>query len=423
MDDTAEHVAEERAMTVQPDQGKDQVESILAQRGLQVDDDDDDDDDDVEEPKEGELDEAVVFQDEEDELQKEHYEKEDEIMNTLDGEEDGWDDLDTQFKDISRPKEEEVEPTDKELEAKQTPHDQPLITEKGAGANNNTVIEKPMNYEDDTTAQQQPVAEQQLEEATEETSQEGEVEKGETSDQQQAEPEHTKTLTQNDVPSETDTEQPAEEEPEQRGAEPPSTPNNNHNNTSKAASAVEAITPHRLTKMILPPTSRLRMAAAKHASPDRPKPPPPPPAPVKTFEKEYKQSLAREKEAQRETRTLRRHVMKLNNNLVNAEAEVEPLRAELQRAGARLDKDRKRHKEELEATKKRHADELAALKQQQAQTIQDIQARSLGQVEEVRKQLRNLEEQRAQEGGDWTKEMETKMQRELESQRKLSLLE
>ena len=209
-------------------------------------------------------------------------------------------------------------------------------------------------------------------------------------------------------------------DPKEADSEPQSQPSSGTDQpqTSKA----EDVSP-RLTKMILPPTSRLRIAASNQGSPARNKRPPPQPKPVKTFEKEYKECVQHMKEAQREARQLRRHVVSLNSELETAESEIGPLKQELERAGQRLDKDRKRHKEEMDTVKTRYADELAVLRKQHELTLKEMQARNSGQLEDMRKQLREAEEKRTQEGGDWTKEFQQTVQKEQELHRKISLLE
>jgi len=142
-----------------------------------------------------------------------------------------------------------------------------------------------------------------------------------------------------------------------------------------------------------------------------------------SLETEYKRALAEAREAHKECRTLRRHVVSLNSELESAEAEIQAQRTELERAAERMEKDRSRQKEEKDRLVTRHADELKALRLQQEQTISEIKARADQQVEEARARMKEIEQRRMQEGGDWTKEMENALHREQESVRRMANLE
>ena len=148
----------------------------------------------------------------------------------------------------------------------------------------------------------------------------------------QTEPEAKKEAT----PADTQLERDDANEPKKEDSEPQSelTPGTDQPQTSEPPES------NRLTKMILPPTSRLRIAASNQVSPACNKRPPPQPSPVKTFEKEYKERVQHMKEAQREARQLRQHVVSLNSESETAESEISPLKQELERQ--RLDKERKR---------------------------------------------------------------------------------
>jgi hypothetical protein len=142
-----------------------------------------------------------------------------------------------------------------------------------------------------------------------------------------------------------------------------------------------------------------------------------------SFQAEYKQALAEAREAQKESRTLRRHIVSLNSELETAEAEIMAQRTELERAAERMEKDRTRHKEEKERLVTRQAEELKALKLQHEQNVSKLRGRSDQQLEDARNRMRELEERRMQEGGDWTKELEGALQREQESARRMAMLE
>lgn len=141
------------------------------------------------------------------------------------------------------------------------------------------------------------------------------------------------------------------------------------------------------------------------------------------LESEYKKALSDARQAQKECRTLRRHVVSLNAELEACEAEIHAQRTELERAADRMEKDRIRQKEEKERLVTRHAEELKGLKSQHDQTIAEIKKRSEQQVEEARVRMKEIEQRRMQEGGDWNKEMENALHREQEAVRRMANLE
>jgi hypothetical protein len=129
------------------------------------------------------------------------------------------------------------------------------------------------------------------------------------------------------------------------------------------------------------------------------------------------------RQAQKEARTLRRHVVTLNKQLETAEAEMQAQRTELERAAERMEKDRTRHKEEREKEKARQAEESKVTKAQHEQALKDMRMRTDQQIEEVKRQLRDIEDQRTQEGGDWNKELADAITREQETAAKFALMD
>lgn len=129
------------------------------------------------------------------------------------------------------------------------------------------------------------------------------------------------------------------------------------------------------------------------------------------------------RQAQKENRTLRRHVVTLNKQLETVEAEMLAQRTELEGAAERMEKDRARHKEEREKEKARQVEELKVAKAQHEKALKDMRLRTDQQVEQVQRQLRDLEDQRSQEGGDWNKELADAVRREQEMAGKFALME
>lgn len=139
--------------------------------------------------------------------------------------------------------------------------------------------------------------------------------------------------------------------------------------------------------------------------------------------KEIRELTMERKEAQKEARTLRRHIVSLNDQLETAEAELQAQRKELERAAERMEKDRARHKQEKEVSQKRNIDEITELKVQHEKGMEEQQKRFEEQLERYRKKLSDEEQRRKQEGGDWNKEMSNAIDREQEARQTLNLLE
>ena len=152
-------------------------------------------------------------------------------------------------------------------------------------------------------------------------------------------------------------------------------------------------------------------------------PPPSPTRPGHSFENEYKAALTDAREAQKEARTLRRHVVALNSELESVEAENKAQSSELERAGDRMDKDRTRAKDEKERLMARHAEEIKLLKKHNEQVVDDLKTRNETILEEARNQLRVVEQRRKEEGGDWNKELLGAIEREQETQKRMLMLE
>lgn len=129
------------------------------------------------------------------------------------------------------------------------------------------------------------------------------------------------------------------------------------------------------------------------------------------------------KEAQKEVRVLRRHVVKLNSTLEQAESEISALRDELARAAERMEKDRTRAKELKEAAQKRYTEELMANRKQHEQAIKDQQTRFDELLETYKSKLSELENRRKQEGGDWNKEITLAFEREQQMSNQVAMLE
>lgn len=139
--------------------------------------------------------------------------------------------------------------------------------------------------------------------------------------------------------------------------------------------------------------------------------------------KEIRDLVFERKEAQKEARTLRRHIVSLNDQLETAESELQAQRKELERAAERMEKDRMRHNEEKIASKKRNDDETTLLKKSHDKTLKAQKVKFEEQLERYRKKLSDEEQRRKQEGGDWNKEMSNAIGREQDMRETLHALE
>jgi len=122
-----------------------------------------------------------------------------------------------------------------------------------------------------------------------------------------------------------------------------------------------------------------------------------------------------QQQQQKEVRTLRRTVVALNRQLEAAESEIAAQRSELERAADRLDRDAARFKVECDKIRALHAAETKSTQKRHDDAVRYAKERSDRQVQELRDQLRSLEERRKTEGGDWNKELEDALQREREA--------
>ena len=125
----------------------------------------------------------------------------------------------------------------------------------------------------------------------------------------------------------------------------------------------------------------------------------------------------------KEVRSLRRNILVLNQRLEHAESEMDAQRQELERAAERLEKDRLRFKQERQTAEERFQTELTAMQAQHEASLLEFQRRADEKVETIKSQLRQVEERRTQEGGDWSKEMSDAVLRENELAEQVALLQ
>jgi len=143
----------------------------------------------------------------------------------------------------------------------------------------------------------------------------------------------------------------------------------------------------------------------------------------KISEEAFQQAIDNARKLQRESRTLRRHVVSLNKQLELAESELEAQRVELSLAGNRLETNRKKAKDSKEKQTKQHDSLLNTLTQENEKILGEIKARHQKQLENFQHKLQESDEKRMEEGGDWTKELEITIERERDLLKKLAFVE
>ena len=178
------------------------------------------------------------------------------------------------------------------------------------------------------------------------------------------------------------------------------------------------------------PSTPTKSKTREALNPPKPSPrkvPPPSPPPSKASSiastKSVKAATAEAKEAQKEARTLRRHVVSLNTQLEAAESELKAQRKELEEAAERMEKDRKKQKDEKEKKQKIHAEEVSKLKTQHQQLLREQQMKFEEEIASYKANLAQVEDRRKQEGGNMNKELAELEEREHEMMTKVTMLE
>lgn len=129
------------------------------------------------------------------------------------------------------------------------------------------------------------------------------------------------------------------------------------------------------------------------------------------------------KEAQKEVRTLRKHVVRLNMTLEKAENEIAALREELGQAAKRMEKDRIGAKEEREAARRQKNEEIRALQDEKERALKEQKAGFEGLVATFKDNIAELENTRKKEVGKWNKEIAQALEREQEMRTRADVLE
>jgi len=141
------------------------------------------------------------------------------------------------------------------------------------------------------------------------------------------------------------------------------------------------------------------------------------------LDKALRQKEAAVAEANRESRTLRRHMITLNEQLEAADKEIEAQRRELDGVAVRLENDERKRREVQEAERARHAQELQQQKERHDRVLAEQKGQLESRVEDLRKQLALAQFQLQQEGGERNKELYDAATREQDMKGKIASLE
>lgn len=140
---------------------------------------------------------------------------------------------------------------------------------------------------------------------------------------------------------------------------------------------------------------------------------------ITTLTLEKKQQVAA---ISKEARTLRRHSTTLQDQLTAAHVEIEAQRGELDSAAQRLESNRLQQKQDSQNMTAKHAAELQQAQRALLETKTAAYEREQQLVAEMQQELRAMQVQLQQEGGDWHKELADAVQREQAAQLQLGVL-
>lgn len=136
-----------------------------------------------------------------------------------------------------------------------------------------------------------------------------------------------------------------------------------------------------------------------------------------------KDAVTEKNNATKETRKLRRNLVKLNAELDSAERELDAQRTELERAATRIEKDREKYKEEKEKMETEHKQDLKTLTEEHKTAIQTMVDSHAKQISDMEDRIERAEEARLVEGDDLSKELADATERERETLKKVFALE
>mmetsp|Transcript_9078 Transcript_9078/g.21583 ORF Transcript_9078/g.21583 Transcript_9078/m.21583 type:complete len:821 (+) Transcript_9078:71-2533(+) len=126
------------------------------------------------------------------------------------------------------------------------------------------------------------------------------------------------------------------------------------------------------------------------------------------------------KASQTESKKLEKQVSALDSQLEAANSEIHAQGEELRRAGDRMEKDRRLAQEEREELLDDQDEEIEQLKTLHTSEIESLKANYEKRLSDLTNKLESEESRRAQEGGNWTKELDDAVKREREVLKNLS---
>jgi len=147
----------------------------------------------------------------------------------------------------------------------------------------------------------------------------------------------------------------------------------------------------------------------------------------KTHKAELTAEAAKQKQVtvalEKQIRKLNRTIKQMSNDLDLAQKEIDAQQKELYQAADRIDDDKARYSEKISNLESMHKDAMAMSAREHELAMSGLKASHQIQIDELRNDLKQAEEDRTNEAGDWESELEIALQREQEGLKKVVLLE
>jgi len=138
--------------------------------------------------------------------------------------------------------------------------------------------------------------------------------------------------------------------------------------------------------------------------------------------KEEREPIVASKENQKEVRTLRKHVLRLNSTLEDAENEIAALREELAQAAQRIDKGRAHAKGQREALEKQKKEEMKALQEIKESELAEQKAKFESLIATFKETSAEQEINQKEEMDNWNREFLQAAEREQEMTTRVNML-
>ena len=126
---------------------------------------------------------------------------------------------------------------------------------------------------------------------------------------------------------------------------------------------------------------------------------------------------------EKQVKKLNRRVTNLNDELQVANNEVKAQQEELYSAAERMDSDKQRHKEAIASLTSQHSDTIKQLESEHLSTIEGLKAGHVMEIANLKERLKQADEDRNNEVGDWEGELNSVLKREKDLLAKVTLIE